>query len=209
MLDPQPEFAHPWEYFRAANGNVTVASPSGGCAPVDPTSVEFSKADPVSLSFLDGQKSLWEKTSTLSSFLGKADQFDAIFFPGGHGPMYDLAIDPVSQQLVAEFWSKGRVVAALCHGPAALVNVKLPDGTFLLKGKAVTGFSNDEEDSAKLSEFMPFMLETKLQEASGGKYEKAAQLYAEKVVVDGKLITGQNPASARGVGEAITKALGF
>lgn len=89
------------------------------------------------------------------------------------------------------------------------MNVKLPDGTFLLKGKAVTGFSNDEEDSAKLSEFMPFMLETKLQEASGGKYEKADQLYAEKVVVDGKLITGQNPASARGVGEAITKALGF
>ncbi len=144
---------------------------------------------------------------TISSLLGKADQFDAIFFPGGHGPMYDLAFDETSQQLIAEFWGKGKVVAAVCHGPAALVNVKLADKTPLLQGKTVTGFSNEEEDIVQLSGAMPFLLETRLNEASSGKFVKAEAPFAEKVVVDGRLVTGQNPASAKGVGQAIIKAL--
>ncbi|KAI1414210.1 DJ-1/PfpI family protein [Hypoxylon sp. FL1857] len=204
----QPESSHPWRYFNEVKASVAVASSAGGRAPLDPISAEVSKQDPLSTSFLEEQKALWENTSKLSSFLGKADKFDVIFFPGGHGPMYDLAGDAASQQLIAEFWEKGKIVAAVCHGSAALVNVKLLDGSLLLKGKTVTGFSNEEEDYAKLSQFMPFMLETKLDEASEGKFVKAEHQFGEKVAVDGRLITGQNPASAKGVAEAIIEALG-
>lgn len=121
--------------------------------------------------------------------------------------MYDLAIDTASQALIADFAAAGKVVAAVCHGPAAFINVKLADGTPLLKGREVTGFSNLEEDQVQLSQFMPFMLEDKLVEASGGKYVKAAEPWAEKVVVDGNIITGQNPGSAHKIGEEIVKAL--
>lgn len=186
-----------------------VASPAGGVAPVDPNSVEYSKSDAVSVSFFEEQKALWENSATVRSLLGRAGEFDGIFFPGGHGPMFDLAFDTDTQALVAEFWGAGKVVAAVCHGPAALVNVRLPGGALLLEGRSVTGFSNAEEDFAKLSDVVPFLLETKLNEASGGKLVKADNLFAEKTVVDGKLITGQNPASAKPVGEAIIKALGL
>jgi putative intracellular protease/amidase len=127
--------------------------------------------------------------------------------PGGHGPMFDLATDATSQKIIADFASKGKVVAAVCHGPAVFVNVKLPDGTPLLKDREVTGFSNAEEDQVQLSAFMPFMLETELNKVSGGKYVKAAEPWGEKVVVAGNVITGQNPASAHAIGEAVVKAL--
>ena len=120
--------------------------------------------------------------------------------------MFDLATDPTSHEVINEFWSAGKVVSAVCHGPAALVNVKLSDGSYLIKGKEITGFSNAEEDQVGFSKEMPFMLETGL-ETNGGKFVKAAQPWGEKVCVDGKLITGQNPASATGVGQAIKTAI--
>jgi putative intracellular protease/amidase len=166
--------------------------------------VEASANDTVSQTFLAEHKPLWESTTRLESFLGRAAEFAAVFFPGGHGPMFDLASDATSHALVQEFAQKGKVVAAVCHGPAALVGVK-----GFLKGKKVTGFSNEEEKEVGLEKVVPFSLEDKLVEAvgKGGKYEKAGEKWAEKVVVDGKLITGQNPASSKKVAEEIVKAV--
>lgn len=124
--------------------------------------------------------------------------------------MFDLAGHAASQALAQEFAAKGKVVAAVCHGPAALVGVKAPGGKELyLRGKKVTGFSNAEEAEVGLDKAVPFLLEDRMVEAVGkeGRFEKAAEKWGEKVVVDGKLITGQNPASAKGVAEAIVKAI--
>ncbi|KAH6856084.1 class I glutamine amidotransferase-like protein [Chaetomium sp. MPI-CAGE-AT-0009] len=200
------ELAHPYEVLTSQGFSVTLASPAGGPAPLDPSSVQAAADDAVSQTFHSEQKALWEDTQPLVAFLGRANEFDAIFFPGGHGPMYDLAIDPTTQDLVAEFAKKGKVVSAVCHGPAALVGVKGPEGGYFLEGKAVTGFTNAEEETVGLAEAMPFSLEDRLVER-GGRFEKAAEKWGEKVVVDGKLITGQNPASAKGVGEAIVRAV--
>lgn len=204
----QPEFAHPYEVL-SPHVDITIASPAGGKAPLDPNSVEASKDDVKSQSFLKNQESLWTNTSKLSSILGHAKEYEAIFFVGGHGPMFDLATDATSHKLINEFYDAGKVVSAVCHGPAALAKVKLSNGKFLLDGQRVTGFSNDEEDAVQLTPFMPFMLEDALNEASGGNYVKADQPWAEKVVVaaDGRLITGQNPGSATGVGQAIYDAI--
>lgn len=166
------------------------------------------KSDASATAFLNNHKDLWENTKPLSEFADNAaDTYDAIFVPGGHGPMFDLATDATSRKLIADFADKGKVVAAVCHGPAAFVNVTLADGSHLLAGKEVTGFSNLEEDQVQLSQFMPFMLETKLAEVTGGKYVKAAEPWGEKVVVSGNVITGQNPASAHKIGEEVVKAL--
>jgi putative intracellular protease/amidase len=123
--------------------------------------------------------------------------------------MFDLATDSTSHKLINEFYTANKIISAVCHGPAALTHVKIPGGGYLLDGQPVTGFSNAEEDTAGLTSAMPFKLEDKLNEASGGKYEKAAEQWGVKVVVarGGKLITGQNPASAGPLGEAIKKAI--
>ncbi|RKU48815.1 hypothetical protein DL546_006653 [Coniochaeta pulveracea] len=203
-----PELAHPYDVLVDAGFELTIASPAGGEAPLDPASVEMFKEDAASVAFLRN-KQLWENTTPLADFLGKADEFDAIFIPGGHGPMYDLAVDETSQKLIAEFAEKGKVVSSVCHGPAAFVNVRLSDGRHLLEGKTVTGFTNEEEEQVGLTKVVPFLLEDKLREGvgAGGKFVKADQAWGEKVVVDGKLITGQNPNSAKAVGEALVKAV--
>jgi putative intracellular protease/amidase len=184
-----------------------MASPKGGVAPLDMASVEAFAKDPSSTEFFANKKDLWEKTAPLANFLGKASEFDAIFFPGGHGPMIDLAVDPTSHKLIGEFIAADKIVSAVCHGPAALVNVKHPEtGEFILKGKEVTGFTDKEEDLVQLTSAMPFLLESRMREV-GGKFSSAGPWEA-CVRVDGKIITGQNPASGKGVGEAILKALG-
>jgi putative intracellular protease/amidase len=201
-----PEFAHPYEVL-APKAEIVVASPKGGVAPVDPSSVEAFSGDAVAKDFLDNKKDVYSNTTPISKFLGRAAEFDALFYPGGHGPMFDLAVDKESIQLIQEFWAAGKVVSAVCHGPAAFVNVDV-DGQRLVKGKQVTGFTNAEEDQVQLSSQMPFMLETELSKA-GGDFVKADELWGVKVVTDGKFITGQNPASGKAVGEAIAKALGI
>ena len=203
----QPEFAHPYDEFKKAGFDVIVASPAGGNAPLDPASIEMFKEDASSVRFLNQDKALWEKTDKLDGYVGRADEFDAVFVPGGHGPMFDLAVDEVSRKVIAEFASKGKIVSAVCHGPGAFVNVTLPNGEHLLKGKQVTGFSNTEEDTMGLSKAVPFLLEDKLNEVTGGKFVKADEPWGVKVVVDGNILTGQNPASAKGLGEAIVKAV--
>jgi len=202
-----PEFAHPY-YKLEGKADITIASPKGGEAPLDPSSVEMFKEDAESTKFLKEKESLWKNTEKLSSFLGKAGQFDGIFYVGGHGPMYDLAVDSESQQLIKEFYESGKVVSAVCHGPAALVNVKLSDGTHLVKGQEVAAFTDAEEEQVGLTKAVPFLLESSL--ASNGAKIVKADAWQPKVVTsgkNGKLITGQNPASAGPIGEAILAAL--
>ena len=187
--------------------DITVASPRGGEAPIDPSSIEASKDD-VSVNFFKNDTSVWKNTQKLENFVGKASDFDAILYIGGHGPMFDLVDSPTSQQLIREFWEAGKIVSAVCHGPAVFYDAKLSDGSLLVAGKEVTAFTNAEEEQAGLTKVVPFLAEDALQKASGGKFVKAAEPWGEKVVVSGRLITGQNPASATGVGEAIAKALG-
>lgn len=202
----QPEFAHPWKVLSDKNVEFTVVSPKGGAAPLDPSSVELSKEDAVSVSFLENQKSLWENTLPLKQFVGRSADFDALFYPGGHGPMFDLVDDADSIKLIEEFYSAGKVVAAVCHGTIALVNAKQGNGEPLLKGKEVTGFTNAEEEAVKLTSAMPFLLEDRVK-AVGANFVQT-DVFGNKVVVDGTLITGQNPASASELGEAIAKAIG-
>ncbi|KAL6876078.1 class I glutamine amidotransferase-like protein [Trichoderma longibrachiatum] len=201
-----PEFAHPWKVLSDKNVEFTVVSPKGGAAPLDPSSVELSKEDAVSVSFLENQKSLWENTLPLKQFVGRSADFDALFYPGGHGPMFDLVDDADSIKLIEEFYSAGKVVAAVCHGTIALVNAKQGNGEPLLKGKEVTGFTNAEEEAVKLTSAMPFLLEDRVK-AVGANFVQT-DVFGNKVVVDGTLITGQNPASASELGEAIAKAIG-
>lgn len=202
-----PEFAHPYNQV-SPHAKIVVASPKGGEAPLDPSSIEASKDDAESQEFLKSQSSLWKKTEKLSDFKGKANEFAAIFYVGGHGPMFDLALDETSHQIIREFWESGKIVSAVCHGPIALASVKLSDGSYLVDGSAVTGFTNVEEDQVQLSKYMPSLLEDVLKK-NGGKFEKASEPWGEKVVVgkEGRLITGQNPTSAGPIGKALVKAL--
>lgn len=200
-----PELAHPYHILRNKS-NIIVASPKGGEAPLDPSSVEAAKDD-VSVNFLKNDEQVWKTTQKLSDFVGKAKDFDAIFYVGGHGPMFDLVDDPTSQQLIKEFWEADKIVSAVCHAPAVFYEVKLSDGSLLVAGKEVTAFTNTEEELMGLTKALPFLPEDALQKASGGKFVKAAEPWGEKVAVAGRLITGQNPASATAVGEAIAKAL--
>ncbi|KAK6841203.1 hypothetical protein PG989_010239 [Apiospora arundinis] len=204
-----PELAHPYNVL-APKTELVMASPKGGEAPLDPASVKAFEGDDESVQFLKTKSDVWKNTQKLSTFKGRAGEFDALFYPGGHGPMFDLATDADSIALIQEFVAAGKPVAAVCHGPAVFTNVTLPDGTPLLKGKEATGFSNEEEDQAQMTKWMPFMLEDKIKQA-GGNYKKADAAWGPLVLsVDGgKLITGQNPASAKGVGEAILKAIGL
>ena len=206
-----PEFAHPYNKL-APHCEIVVASPQGGAAPLDPGSVEAFKEDKESQEFLKQKENLWKTTEKLESFKGKANDFDAIFFVGGHGPMFDLANNATSHAVIREFYESGKVVAAVCHGPAALVNAKLSDGSYLIDGQKVTGFTNEEEGQAGLIDAMPFLLETDMTKnvGSSGSFEKADSAWGAKVVVsgkNGKLMTGQNPASAAPLGETVLKTI--
>lgn len=164
----------------------------------------MAKDDKISVNFLEHNSTVWKNTKKLSSFIGKAKDIDAIFYVGGHGPMFDLPKDTTNADLILEFNKHNRVVAAVCHGPAALTHPKLKQ--FMADTK-VTGFSNSEEKAVGKVEACPFSLEDKLQELTGG-YEKGDD-WAEYVVVSkgGLLLTGQNPASAAGLARKVKQAV--
>ncbi|CAG9948221.1 unnamed protein product [Clonostachys rosea f. rosea IK726] len=201
-----PELAHPYDVLHE-KAELVVASPNGGVSPVDPESVESFWSDDVSRNFYENEKYIWENTTALKDFMGHTADFDAIFFPGGHGPMFDLTVNKDATQLIEEFYAAGKVVAAVCHGPAVFSNAFV-GAQPLLNGRKVTGFSNVEEELMNLTTAMPFLLEDALKQRFGS-YEKAKEPWGEHIVVDGRLITGQNPASAKGVAEEIAKALGI
>lgn len=188
------EFAAPYYALRDAGAELTLASPAGGQPPLDPRSDAPEAQTDATTRFHqdpDAQAQL-AHTSKLADV--SAGDFDAVFYPGGHGPMWDLPDNPESIALVEALVRDGKLVAAVCHGPAALTNVRRPDGAYLVEGKNVTGFANSEEDAVGLSNVVPFLLETRLRER-GGNYSKADD-FAPYVLVDGILVTGQNPASS-------------
>ncbi|MEN2751186.1 type 1 glutamine amidotransferase domain-containing protein [Psychrobacter sp. FBL11] len=187
------EFAAPYYAFLDAGANVTLASPAGGQPPLDPSSDTEDAQTKDTKRFKedsDAQKHL-ANTKKLADM--KAEDFDSVFYPGGHGPLWDLAVDKNSINLIETFVKQDKPVAFVCHSPAALKNVKV-DGEYLVKGKTVTGFTNSEEDAVGLTDVVPFLVEDALK-ANGGNYEKAAD-WESFVVEDGLLITGQNPASS-------------
>jgi putative intracellular protease/amidase len=192
------EFAVPYQLFREQGYLVTVASLKGGQAPIDPRSApnaDHSEADAEALQEL-------KETQPLSSV--NVANYDAVFFPGGHGTMYDLP-SPEVAQIVNQFADAQKVVAAVCHGPAALVEAKRSDGTPLVQGRKVTGFTNAEEQAVQLDQLMPFLLESRLREL-GGEFVVASN-WSDNVVVDGNLITGQNPQSSGSAAKAVIDAL--
>ncbi|RDA87112.1 hypothetical protein CP532_0179 [Ophiocordyceps camponoti-leonardi (nom. inval.)] len=202
----QPELAHPFDVLNP-KVELVVASPKGGEAPLDPGSVEAFSSDPSSTNFLDKHADVYKKTKRLADM--SASDFDAVFYPGGHGPMYDLVDDAHSIRLIQDFHRAGKPVASVCHGPIVLVRcVADDDRAPLLRGRRMTGFTNSEEKAVGLLEAMPLLLEDEAKKC-GCEWQQAAEPWGECVVVDGNLITGQNPASAKGVGEALVKALGW
>ncbi|KAL4860978.1 hypothetical protein BDV12DRAFT_204487 [Aspergillus spectabilis] len=208
-----PEFAHPWEVLHS-KVEFVVASPKCGRAPLSSQSVEMFMNNPVCSKFLKEQASLWEDTVTLSDALLLVEELDAIFYPGDHGPMFDLYSDTESISLIEKFAAAQNPIASVCHGPAVILKATLPSGEPLIASATVTGFSN-AEDAIGSSPLMPFMLEDELHKLSGGGFVKAEEDFGERVVVStvkglgGALITGQNPASAAGVGKALAQALGI
>lgn len=199
------ELANPLFSLIDAGYEFDIASPSGGEAPMDPHSRKPELA--VNKRFLENADLMRRVRHTMKlTDIRHPGEYGAVIYPGGHGPMFDLAGDAGSQKIAAAIYEHGGVVAAVCHGPAAIANVKLADGKYLINGKHVTGFSNAEEAAAGLTKEMPFLLEDQLK-ANGGIYE-SAPVWEEKVVVDGRLITGQNPKSAPEFGRAIVSALG-
>ena len=187
------EFAAPYYAFLDAGVNVTLASPAGGQPPLDPSSDTEDAQTKDTKRFKDDKDAQERLANTKKLAEVKAEDFDSVFYPGGHGPLWDLAVDKNSIELIENFVKQDKPVAFVCHSPAALKNVKI-DGEYLVKGKKVTGFTNTEEEGVGLTDVVPFLLEDVLK-ANGGHYEKGAD-WESYVVEDGLLITGQNPASS-------------
>ena len=187
------EFAAPYYVFKDAGADVTLASPKGGQPPLDPNSDSDDAQTDATRRFKDDDAA--QKALASTKVLGDvdADGFDAIFYPGGHGPLWDLANDADSKRLIETFWASERPVGAVCHAPAVFKDTQA-NGKPLVSGKRVTGFTNTEEEGVGLTEVVPFLVEDMLKE-NGGDYSKGDD-WASYVLVDGKLVTGQNPASS-------------
>lgn len=199
------EFASPYYAFIDANAQVTLASPKGGQPPLDPKSDEADAQTDATRRFRTDSTAQAALADTLP--LGEIDpyDFDAVFYPGGHGPLWDLAEDKDSKTLIEAFYASNKPIAAVCHAPGVLKNVNAPDGQPVVKDKKVTGFTNSEEQAVGLTDVVPFLVEDMLK-AKGARYSKAAD-WASYVVEDGHLITGQNPASSEAVAQALLKRL--
>ena len=199
------EFAAPYYTFKDAGADIVLASPKGGQPPVDPKSDGLTTQSVATLRFkLDGDaKDKFATTELLKNI--SESSFDAVFYPGGHGPMWDLAQDQQSKALIESFLAAGKPVALVCHGPAALRHVQTPDGAPLAAGRRVTGFANTEEAAMELTDVVPFLLEDELKKL-GGVYSRGEDM-AEYVVEDGLLITGQNPTSSAAAAKLLLQKL--
>jgi putative intracellular protease/amidase len=188
------EFAAPYYTFIDAGVEVTLATPLGGQAPIDPTSTLADFQTSATDRFDNDNKAQAKVAATVElSSLNESD-YDGVFYPGGHGPLWDLTDNTDSINLIESFLSAGKPVATVCHASAALLNVKQASGDFAIKGKAVTGFTNSEEEAVQLTDVVPFLLEDELIKR-GGEYQKVQDWHAF-AVQDGLIITGQNPASS-------------
>jgi putative intracellular protease/amidase len=196
-----PEIAHPHAVFVAAGYTVDLVSTRGGPVPLD----GVDRSDRVSAAFLDDPETARQLRESQASTEIVPARYSAIFFAGGHGAMWDFPDARAFSDAARVIYEAGGVVAAVCHGPAGLVNVRLSDGRYLLAGKAVSAFTNEEERAVKLDTVVPFLLESRLVER-GARFEGAPN-WQEKVVVSERLVTGQNPASAAGVAKAVVSVL--
>lgn len=200
------ELAAPYYVFLDSGAELTLASPKGGQPPLDPKSntTDFQTDDTKRFEADEVANDALANTTKLKD-LNAAD-YDAVFYPGGHGPMWDLVNDAHSISLIENFWASGKVVSAVCHAPIALTNTKDVNGDYIVKGRKVTGFTNSEEDAVGLTNVVPQLVEDMLI-ARGALYSKIEDWapYAQK---DGNLVTGQNPASSTAVAKLVIEALG-
>ena len=200
------ELTHAWHVFEEAGFEQLLVSPTGGAVPLDPRSLSFPaleatakawQADPARIALL-------RRTAAPAQI--DAGDFDAILYAGGHGAMVDLPHDAGLQRLAASIWEHGGVVASVCHGICGLLDVALPDGSLLVAGRRVTGFSSTEERLARLADVVPYDVEDALRER-GARYAKAVLPMVPYVVTDGRLVTGQNPASAKATAKRVAEVL--
>jgi putative intracellular protease/amidase len=199
------EFATPYYVLADAGADITIASPKGGQPPVDPQSELADAQTPSTERFYKDNVLIDKVAHSLKLSDVKEEDFDAVFYPGGHGPLWDLAVDKNSIQLIEAFYNNQKTIAFVCHSPAALVNVKAKNGEPLIKGKELTGFSNTEEEAVQLTKVVPFLLEDELKK-NGAVYSRGAD-WASHVKQDGLLITGQNPGSSEAVAKLLLKTL--
>jgi putative intracellular protease/amidase len=199
------EFASPYYHLKDAGVQITLASPQGGQPPLDPKSNEPDFQTDDTRRFDNDAAAQNELANTAKLKDMNVEDFDAVFYPGGHGPLWDLHDDSDSIALIEGFVAAGKPVAAVCHAPAVLLKAKGPNGLPLVKGKKVTGFSNSEEAAVELTDIVPYLLEDQLV-ALGGEYQKVED-WNSLAVVDGLIITGQNPGSSAAVAEALLSSL--
>jgi putative intracellular protease/amidase len=199
------EFANPYYKLLDKGASITLATPKGGAAPIDPSSAAPDAATAATARFDKDTiaQGIIANTTVLADI--NPDDFDAVFYPGGHGPLWDLANDATSIALIEKFNSQEKPIAFVCHAPAALKSVKNEDGTPLVKGKKVTGFTNTEEAAVQLTDIVPFLVEDMLIK-NGGIYSKKED-WAAYALQDGNLITGQNPASSELVAEKLLESI--
>jgi len=188
------EFASPYYVFKDAGLEITLASPMGGQAPIDPTSKLADFQTKATERFDADEAVQKEVANTIKLSSANVSDYDGVFYPGGHGPLWDLTDNADSIALIESFLQSNKPVAAVCHASAALLNVKTPSKEYAIKGKSVTGFTNSEEEAVQLTNVVPFLLEDELIKR-GGEYQKAQDWHAF-AVQDGLIITGQNPASS-------------
>lgn len=199
------EFAAPYYVFKDAGAKITIASPLGGQPPLDPSSDIASTQTDATRRFKDDATAQVALANTLKLRNMAATDFDAVFYPGGHGPLWDLAENAYSMALIETLLTAGKPLALVCHAPGVLRHVNGADGNPVVRGRSVTGFSNTEEAAAGLTEVVPFLVEDMLRK-SGGRYEKAGDWQAF-VLTDGSLVTGQNPASSAPAATALLALL--
>ena len=199
------EFAAPYYAFVDAGADITLASPKGGQPPLDPKSDEPGAQTEATARFKKDPTAQKALASTVTLDTIKAEDFDAVFYPGGHGPLWDLAEDPRSISLIETTFAAGKPLALVCHAPGVLRHTKAASGEPLVKGKSVAGFTNSEEEAVQLTNIVPFLVENMLKE-NGGNYSKGADWHPY-VVTAGNLITGQNPASSEPAAQEVLKLL--
>ena len=199
------EFAAPYYKIKDAGYTMTIATPKGGAAPIDPSSEAPDAQTAATERYYQDEDAQKRIANTEKLSAQKAENFDAVFYPGGHGPLWDLTNDADSQRLILEFYNSGKPVAAVCHAPGVFKNVQFENGNSFVKGKNVTGFANTEEAAVQLTEVVPFLVEDELKKL-GGNYTKTDD-WGVHIVEDGLLITGQNPASSDGVAEKLISLL--
>jgi len=199
------EFAAPYYVFRDNNVEITLASPQGGQPPVDPNSTVAEAQTDATKRFENDEEAKKQLAGTQRLYALNPEDFDAIFCPGGHGPLWDLAEDERSISLIESFSRRNKPIGCVCHAPAVLQHAMDPDGNPIVREKKVTAFSNGEEAAVQLTEVVPFSVEDMLK-ANGGLYSKGEDRQSH-IEVDGMLVTGQNPASSAAAAEALLKLL--